>query len=75
MKNTLQEKQYIDLCDACDKVLISSSKIKECVAIDWLHIVRAHPEFLRKYVSEFEYSSYLATKSRNLFNYIIIYLR
>ena len=40
LKNTLLEKQYIDLCDACDKVLISSSKIKECVALDWLHIVR-----------------------------------
>ena len=75
MKNNIQEKQYLELCDACDKVLKSSSTIKECVAIDWLHIVRAHPEFLSKYVSEFEYANYFVIKARNLSKYILIYLR
>jgi len=75
VKNNIQEKQYLELCDACDKVLKSSSTIIECVAIDWLHIVRAHPEFLSKYVSEFEYSNYFVIKARNLSKYILIYLR
>ena len=65
----------MELCDTCDKVLKSSVTIKECVAIDWLHIVRAHPEFLRKYAPKSKYSNYLVVKARSLFKYILIYLR
>ncbi len=65
----------MELCDTCDKVLKSSIAIKECIAINWLHIVRAHPEYLRKYVSEFEHSNYFVVKARNLSKYILIYLR
>ena len=74
MKNNIQEKQYLELCDACDEVLKSSGTIKECVAIGWLHIIRAHPEYLRKYVSEFEYSNYFIRKARKLSKYILIYI-
>ena len=45
----ITEKQYMELCEACNDVLqLPDSKI-ERVAIPWLHIIREHPIVLAKY--------------------------
>lgn len=52
----MNEKQYLALCEACDRILMASDSSIERVAIPWLHIVREHPVFLRNYEELFEAS-------------------
>jgi hypothetical protein len=45
----LNKKQYLELCEACDNLLLSPNVKIERVAISWLHVIRAHPTYLRNY--------------------------
>jgi len=50
----LNEGQYRELCDACDRVLLSPRPTIERVAIPWLHVIREHPVFLEEYSEIFQ---------------------
>lgn len=50
----MNEGQYRQLCEACDRVLLAPESTIERVAISWLHVIREHPVFLHKYVDLFE---------------------
>lgn len=45
----LNEEQYLQVCEACDHVLLASDSTLETVAIPWLHVIREHPSFLKDY--------------------------
>jgi hypothetical protein len=47
------EKEYIELCQTCDNVLLSTDSTNERVGIPWLHIIREHPIFLSNYIDLF----------------------
>ena len=53
----MNEKQYNELCEACDQLLLASDSTTERVAIPWLHIIREHPVILRRYESLFNEDS------------------
>lgn len=53
MSDFLSEAEYVLLCKGCDSLLLSEDSSLERVAIPWLHIIREHPMFLKKYVSLF----------------------
>lgn len=50
----MTEDQYIELCEACDTVLLAEDSTLERVAIPWLHVIREHPDVLAKYNDVFE---------------------
>jgi len=50
----LNEAQYRAVCEICDRILLASDSTTERVAITWLHIVREHPIFLKRYEDLFE---------------------
>ena len=50
----MKEDQYHALCEACDRVLLAPDSTIERVAIPWLHVIREHPEVLKKYADLFE---------------------
>jgi len=66
----LNENQYQELCESCDRVLLAPEVTIERVAISWLHVIREHPIFLQNYEGLFgpeKNSKYLAKKIvRNL---------
>ena len=43
----------------CDEILLNKSSTNTTIAINWLHIIKAHPEYLKKYIYV---SSYIYTK-------------
>ena len=45
----MNEQQYLDICQACDSVLLEASSNNERVATHWLHVIREHPAFLNAY--------------------------
>ena len=45
----INKKQYIDLCEACNKILLLPDTKNERVAIPWLHVIREHPIILSRY--------------------------
>lgn len=50
----MTEQQYALLCAGCDRILTASDSTDERVAIPWLHVIREHPVFLKKYKQVFE---------------------
>ena len=53
-RDALNEEQYRELCEACDRVLLAPDSTIERLAIPWLHVIREHPVFLNNYVDLFE---------------------
>jgi len=53
----LNEKQYLELCKLADEVLLERSATPTRISIQWLHIIREHPEFLKNYESLFHSDS------------------
>jgi hypothetical protein len=49
----ISEAEYVILCEGCDSLLLAEDSSLERVAIPWLHIIREHPMFLKKYVNLF----------------------
>jgi hypothetical protein len=49
----LKERDYKNLCKICDEILLSKHSNPTRIAISWLHVLREHPEFLKKYSSIF----------------------
>jgi hypothetical protein len=47
----LNENQYYELCRLADQVLTAPDATPARISIPWLHIIREHPVFLRKYES------------------------
>lgn len=45
----LTEKEYRSLCIYCDSILKDRAESLSCHAISFLHIIREHPMFLKKY--------------------------
>ena len=45
----MTENQYIEICSACDSVLLAPDSTIERVAIPWLHVLNEHPSNLAKY--------------------------
>lgn len=45
----LSEKQYHEICNACNELLMATDSTLERVAIPWLHIIREHPIVLARY--------------------------
>lgn len=50
----MNEKQYRELCETCDRVLLAPDSTIERLAIPWLHVIREHPIFLNNYTDLFE---------------------
>lgn len=46
----MNESEYLSVCAACDRVLLSPSSTTERMAIPWLHVIREHPVLLKTYV-------------------------
>jgi len=55
--NQLNEGQYRRLCNACDEILTSERMITNIEAIQWLHVIREHPIFLKNYDGLFRQNS------------------
>lgn len=62
----MTEDQYLTLCEYCDNILVSEDSTFERIAINWLHVIREHPVFLRQYEDIFLTVPVPAAK---LFNY------
>lgn len=45
----MNEERYQELCNACDEVLLEQKDHIATIAISWLHVLREHPIFLKKY--------------------------
>jgi len=50
----LNEEQYKQVCEACDRVLWAPDSDLERMAIPWLHVIREHPSFLKDYEDLFD---------------------
>ena len=50
----MNEEQYQELCNLCDKTLLAQDSKIERVANPWLHVIREHPVFLKNYIELFE---------------------
>ena len=46
----MNEIQYSEMCEACDRVLLLPESTVGRTAIAWLHVVREHPVVLANYV-------------------------
>ena len=53
MSDYLSEVEYVNLCEGCDSLLLAEDSTLERISIPWLHIIREHPMFLKKYVNLF----------------------
>ena len=71
--NFITEPQYLELCKACDQILLAQDSTAERVAISWLHVIREHPAFLPKYMAVFESRQnlqlFFQLKARSVNNY------
>lgn len=65
MSDYLSEGEYRTLCEECDSLLLANDSTIERVAIVWLHIIREHPMFLKKYVNLFD-ANYSESSKDNL---------
>ncbi|MDP2127588.1 MAG: hypothetical protein Q8K97_09420 [Pseudohongiella sp.] len=50
----MNEQQYTELCEACDKLLPVSCTAVERMSIAWLQVLNEHPSNLKNYESVFE---------------------
>lgn len=50
----MNEEQYREICEVCDRVLQAPDSTFERVAIPWLHVIREHPVCLTNYVALYE---------------------
>ena len=67
----INKKQYIELCEACNKILLLPDTKNERVAIPWLHVIREHPIILTRYNHLF-----LPERSlKKIFGQIIFFLK
>jgi len=41
--------EYNNLCGVCDELMLAEDATMERIAIQWLHVIREHPVFLRQY--------------------------
>lgn len=46
----MNEEQYRQVCEACDRVLLAPGSTLERVAVPWLHVLNEHPANLSQYV-------------------------
>ncbi len=67
----ISEKQYLELCDACNRLLVLPESSIEMVAIPWLHVIREHPIVLEKYVSLFSPKSIIEKLKVIVFNKLV----
>lgn len=67
----ISEKQYLELCDACNRLLLLPESTLEMVAIPWLHVIREHPIVLEKYVSLFSSKSIIENIKARFFNQLV----
>ncbi len=67
----ISEKQYLELCDACNRLLLLPESTLEMVAIPWLHVIREHPIVLEKYVSLFYPKSIIENIKARFFNKLV----
>ena len=49
----LSKEEFNSLCKACDYVLTMGDMTMERLSIPWLHVVRAHPVLIKKYLNVF----------------------
>jgi hypothetical protein len=56
----LNEEQYKQVCEACDRVLEMPGSTLERMSIPWLHVLREHPSFLKGYEGLFAASTTLS---------------
>ena len=73
----MNEEQYKQVCEACDRVLEMPGSTLERMSIPWLHVLREHPSFLKDYEELFAASSALrdcvktiARKTRSLVGWL-----
>lgn len=50
----MNEEQYRQVCEACDRVLLAPGATLERVAVPWLHVLNEHPANLSQYARLFE---------------------
>ena len=70
----ISEKQYLELCEACNRLLLLPESTFEMVAIPWLHVIREHPIVLDDYAFLFSRKSSFE-KLKDLFYNRIRWLR
>ena len=63
----MNEEQYWELCEACDRLLLAPDSSIERIAISWLHIIREHPVFLTNYEGLFEPTEHVKAIDRQWF--------
>ena len=66
----LTEEQYKYICSSCDK-LLTGSKDSVRIANDWLHVMRPHPIYFKKYEHIFHTKGSLITLIYILKNMLI----
>ena len=63
-REALNEEQYLQVCEACDSVLLSQDANLATIAIPWLHVIREHPSFLEHYEELFDDLGQVSLKRR-----------
>ena len=73
MSDYLSEAEYVNLCKGCDSLLLAGDSTLERVGIPWLHIIREHPMFLKKYVTLFNanYSGEIRQSGRDKIRFFL----
>jgi hypothetical protein len=73
----LNEEQYKQVCEACDRVLEMPGSTLERMSIPWLHVLREHPSFLKDYGELFaapsalsDFVETIARKTRSLVRWL-----
>ena len=54
MTKYLTKKQYDSVCYECDQLLLADEATLERICIPWLHVIREHPIFLKRYEQLFQ---------------------
>lgn len=63
----LNEADYLELCNACDEILLDKNAGLQTIAIPWLHILNEHPVNLKRYSPVFSNKSIPRFASINSF--------
>lgn len=71
----MKEKDYLELCMICNRLLALPESTLEMVAIPWLHVIREHPIFLIRYEKIFseisDYEKICNTIKLRIYNYMV----
>lgn len=73
----MKKKSYNNLCKICDDILLDESASNSTVAISGLHVIKAHPEYLKKYLYSYlqDFLNLFSFTLKGVFNYCLYFVK